>query len=209
MNKKNKIVEKVRLNMGSASKRIDGYLNVDVRKVPDVDIILDLTAIPYEENFAVADTWLLEDVPKDDWTDWVDEILAQEFLEHISFKVVSNVLAEWNRIMKPGGILNVQVPDIGKMCEYYTKKQICQCVPHKARDWNSFSAMRKCSFCNGKAKVNPDRWRFAFSGAGKHDYDWHKNQFTEESLKSVLKGAGFRDIKFDENIYKLVCRCKK
>jgi len=206
---KKKDRELVKLNMGSASKRLDGYLNVDIRKAENVDIILDLTSVPYEENFAVADQWILAEIPKHDWTNWVDEITAQEILEHISFREIGKVLVEWHRILKSGGVLNIQVPDIGKMCEYYVNKQICECVPHKAKDWKSFSAIARCPRCGGEAKVNPDRWKFALHGAGKHEYDWHKNHFTKESLKELLLKVGFQDIKFEDNIYKLMCSCRK
>ena len=44
----------------------------------------------------------------------VSEIRASHVLEHFSFKDVVDVLADWVRVLKPGGIVRIAVPDIDK-----------------------------------------------------------------------------------------------
>ena len=175
----------LKLNLGSHSKVIDGYKNVDVLDVPNVDVRHDLTQFP----------WPFEN-------DSVDEILMVEFLEHIPFKYTHNVLTECYRILKPMGKVLIQVPDIEKMIYYWTNRLICDCVPHKSKDGN-FSAKTGCLACGGKARINPMRWFYAFVGAQKHPYDTHQNIFWKDKLRDELAWSGFKLISFSEDIYKI------
>lgn len=47
--------------------------------------------------------------------DAYDEIRASHLLEHFAFDEVPEVLKEWRRALKPGGILKVAVPDVDKI----------------------------------------------------------------------------------------------
>lgn len=49
----------------------------------------------------------------------VDGIVASHVLEHFSFREVPDVLKEWARVLKPGGMLKIAVPDFGKIAENY------------------------------------------------------------------------------------------
>lgn len=182
----------LKYNFGSANKRIHGYLNVDVVNMPNVDVVWDLTNIPYR--------FVKEPV---------DEIMSQEFLEHISFIKMPKVLLEWYRILKKGGKLTIQVPDIGKMCKMYVNGEVCDCVPHKAITKDEFKANPKCWLCKGKAKINTTRWFYAFTGSQKHKYEYHRNIFTKDLLEKALRNAGFTKIKFKPSLYKLVAEATK
>jgi ubiquinone/menaquinone biosynthesis C-methylase UbiE len=177
----------MKINLGSHNKRIEGFVNVDGLDLPNVDVIHDLTLFPYpfEDNSA-------------------EEIYICEVLEHISFRKTAFVLRECKRILAHGGKLTVQVPDIGAMCEMYAHDQICDCVPRKAKKYSDYTANARCCSCRGRALIHPERWRFAFSGAQKHEFDAHLNHFTKDILMNDLVSAGFTDIEFTDNIYKLV-----
>jgi len=191
--------------MGAGPKRIDGFISVDALDWGDglTDIVWDLTKVPYE--FAEADS--------------VDEIVAIEFLEHISWRDTNKVLTEWYRIMKSGAKLGIQVPAIDKMMEMYVNKEICSCVEHKPLDYGYDEVKKErlgkgkkdCWNCGGRARVNPDRWIQAFLGAQKHEWDYHRNIFTKERLEESLKAVGFRDIKveYDKYEWKLKSICYK
>ena len=49
----------------------------------------------------------------------VDEIRASHCLEHFSHRQVPHVLAEWVRVLKPGGLLSIAVPDFAKIAANY------------------------------------------------------------------------------------------
>jgi len=183
----------VKLNLGGGPKRVEGFKNVDALEWDGVtDIVQDLTKIP----------WVIE-------SNSVDEILMEECLEHISFKQTSSVLFECYRILKPGGKIHIQVPDCGKSMEYYINKQICECVPHKAKSWDAYKADSKCFACGGKGMIHPNRWLYSFTGAQKHEFDTHKAIFDVPIMETHLKSVGFSDIHFEENIYKVVVKAIK
>jgi len=180
----------IKLNLGSHNKRVEGYKNVDIQPLENVDIVHDLTDFPYpfKQNS-------------------VDEILSQEFLEHISFRIVFKVLREWHRILKPGGKVFVQVPDIEAMCRMIDLQ--CNCVPRKASNYADYKADPNCFECEGKALIHPERWKTAFTGAQKHKWDAHLNHFVPEELINLFYNVGFIDVKRKPNIYKIVLEVTK
>jgi predicted SAM-dependent methyltransferase len=81
----------MKLNLGSGQdKLIDGYTNVDNK------FGLSVYPLDYEDNT-------------------IDEIRASHILEHFSHRQTLQVLKEWNRVLKVGGILKVSVPDFTKL----------------------------------------------------------------------------------------------
>lgn len=179
-------MELVKYNFGCGPKYLDGYINIDSFAWPKVDLLHNLADTPY--HFAAFNS--------------ASEILAIEVLEHLSFKDIPKVLKEWHRILNFGGRLHIQVPDCGKMMEYYVNDQVCDCVPHKD-ETNKFEPKAGCSICHGTAKVNPTRWLYAFTGAQKHPFDIHRTIFTAESLYEALTEAGFKELYFTADINKL------
>lgn len=85
----------LRLNLGSGGKTVEGFTNVDV--AGDPDIVADVRCIPLPD-------------------DTVDEAMAIHVLEHLSRWDAPKALAEWHRVLKPGGRLIVEVPDLLKCC---------------------------------------------------------------------------------------------
>lgn len=54
----------------------------------------------------------------------VDEIYASHILEHFSHKQTQAVLNEWARVLKPGGVMRVAVPDFGKLAMQYANQSM-------------------------------------------------------------------------------------
>lgn len=81
-----------RLHLGCGTKRLDGYLNVDIVALPGVtDQVFNLEVFPYPwESGAFK------------------EILLEHVLEHLSDTV--GVMRELHRLLSPGGIIRVSVP---------------------------------------------------------------------------------------------------
>jgi hypothetical protein len=180
-------------NLGCGPRKIKDFIGVDAREWDgNTDVIWDLTKIPY--NFI---------------TDRVDELIAIEVLEHLALRDLEKTVSEWYRVLSVGGKLTVQVPDCGKMMEAYVNKQVCDCVPHKATSLEGYKADQWCVKCGGKAIVNPIRWLFAFTGAQKHEYDFHRSIFTKESLKELLNNCGFENVEFLDHPFKLIAVCHK
>jgi predicted SAM-dependent methyltransferase len=96
----------LRLNLGGAGEgyrdgRIPGFAVVDLRDVPDTDIVAD-----------IGDLSFLPDMS-------VDEIYASNCLEHFPHTQTVSVLKEWRRVLKPGAILWISVPDFDAAVRIY------------------------------------------------------------------------------------------
>lgn len=182
----------MKLNIGSGNKKINGFTNMDVQKLENVDIVHDLTTFPYPFE-----------------TNSIEEIVSQETLEHLPFRKLHLILAEWHRILTIDGRITIQVPDIGAMCRYYAENKICTCVPRKADKYSDYKADPNCFRCSGKAVIHPERWQYAFSGAQKHPWDAHLNHFTKEYMEFEMEKVGFNNISFEDNIYKIIVTATK
>lgn len=86
----------MKLNLGSGADRRDGYISVDLR--PEVaDVVADVRKLPWDDGE-------------------VDEILALDCLEHLPPNQTLIALAEWRRVLAPGGTLTVRVPNLDQLC---------------------------------------------------------------------------------------------
>ncbi len=95
------MVKNVGLNLGCGDKSYNGFLNVDIREMPHVDIVSDVGALyKFEDNS-------------------VKGIIAEHILEHFSQDMVAGVAEEWFRVMEPGSELVVEVPDGDKLIQNY------------------------------------------------------------------------------------------
>jgi SAM-dependent methyltransferase len=82
-----------RLHLGSGRLRYPGYVNVDLYE-PSADIQADMCVLPmFEDNS-------------------VDDISCHHALEHVPLRNVEPALREWYRVLKPGGRLDLGLPDI-------------------------------------------------------------------------------------------------
>jgi hypothetical protein len=94
----------VRLNLGCGDKILSGYVNVDVvasRAGKSPDVICDLHQLtPFEDNHA-------------------DEILAVHVIEHFWRWEVEDILREWIRVLKPGGRMVLECPNLAAACEAF------------------------------------------------------------------------------------------
>ncbi len=81
----------MKLNLGCGNIKIDGFTGVDHVKTQATDVVHSLDAFPYpfEESS-------------------VDEILMDNVLEHLVDVV--KVMEELHRLLKPGGLLKINVP---------------------------------------------------------------------------------------------------
>lgn len=86
----------MKLNIGCGNKRLPGYTGVDVEASRSgVDIVAKADAIPLADNS-------------------VGEILAIHLWEHFYLWECPKVLLEWRRILRPGGLLVLELPDLVK-----------------------------------------------------------------------------------------------
>lgn len=84
----------MKLNLGGGYQKIPGYLNIDRITGQEAYPLPD-----YADNSA-------------------DEIRASHLLEHFGHRETLTVLREWVRVLKPGGVLKIAVPDFDYIVQH-------------------------------------------------------------------------------------------
>lgn len=138
-----------RLHLGCGNKYIPGFFHVDVEEHPHVDLQAEVNKLDGIESNSV------------------DLIYASHLLEHFGRHEVDGVLTEWRRVLKPGGVLRLAVPNFGVCAQLYMDGQL----PNGVDDILGL-------ICGGQ----------------KNDYDYHKMIFDMPSLERRLRRIGFKQV---------------
>jgi tetratricopeptide (TPR) repeat protein len=93
----------LRLNLGSGHKPRDGYINIDRRELPQIDIVCEADAVPLEPESAA-------------------EISSSHLVEHFPLEEFKRrVLPHWFQLLKDGGRLHAIAPDGEAMIAEHAK----------------------------------------------------------------------------------------
>lgn len=79
----------MKLHLGCGTKKWPGFVNVDLHGDPDVRS--DLKVLPFDSGTA-------------------DEIHAIHVWEHFYLKDAPAIMAEWVRVLRPGGLMALELP---------------------------------------------------------------------------------------------------
>ena len=83
----------LKLNLGCGHIPVEGYVNVDRRELPGVDVVADVGDLPFEEG-------------------GVQEIFSAHLLEHFPQEMLRRrLLPFWRTLLMPGGSFRAVVPD--------------------------------------------------------------------------------------------------
>lgn len=88
----------MKLNIGCGGRKIPGFTGVDAVERPAAEIIARADKIPLRDGS-------------------VDEIMAIHLFEHFYRWECDDVINEWKRLLKPGGVLSLELPNVRKCCE--------------------------------------------------------------------------------------------
>lgn len=89
------------LHLGCGAVDAPGFVNVDLRPAFHVHVVAPLDRLPMFRDGTA------------------DLVYACHVLEHFSHARVPRVLAEWTRLLRPGGTLRVAVPDFAAVARAY------------------------------------------------------------------------------------------
>lgn len=140
----------IRLHLGCGPRHIPGFFHLDAQPYPHVDLITDVAN--------------LEAIPNET----ADLIYASHVLEHFGRWEFREVLAEWRRVLKPGGLLRLAVPNFAACAKLYYEQGL-------ADGLNGLMGL----ICGGQ----------------RDPYDFHKMIFDEPFLTHELLGIGFRQVR--------------
>ena len=98
--------KKLRLNLGAGHVCKPDYINVDVRELPGIDVVANITDLPFDENS-------------------LDEVFSSHVLEHFPEEMLKRKLLPYLfKLIKPKGCFRAVVPDGYAMLLAAAKKEI-------------------------------------------------------------------------------------
>lgn len=102
----------IRVQLGAGMLGNENYINVDLRELPEIDVVADVRDLPFEENS-------------------VAEIYAAHLIEHFTWMELKNViLPHWYSLLKKEGKIRILTPNIEAMIYQFVNKEV---------DFNTFS----------------------------------------------------------------------
>ena len=180
--------KKLKLNLGCASRLLDGYTNIDMDSVEQIKKRYPNLEINDDNPFRQCDVLNL---PYEDSS--VDEVRADAILEHMSFLEEPKFFYEATRVLKPGGVLNISVPDFEFMVTEWLAAE---------DNWKDF-------FRNDDEAIAQEHWfgQYSYSYASRWGYitagifgpqngdgQYHKNAYTQAKLVAIYEKLGYQNI---------------
>jgi predicted SAM-dependent methyltransferase len=143
---------KLEIGAGEAAGNNPDWKYSDVRAVPGVDF--------------VCNAWDIDEHVEDNV---VEKIYSRHFFEHVTFRQGEVVLEKWLKIMKPGGVCEMMLPNM----DFHVKQYISGSKPEHCRAgfWG---------------------WQ---RGEFEEVWDVHKSGYNVKSLSALVKSKGFVNYK--------------
>lgn len=160
------------VNLGAGGEYNPYHVNVDLRIEPGV-FCADIRSLPK------------------DWEGKFDKAISHHVLEHFGFGDTQDVLKEWQRILKPGGEIEITVPDLGTFAE---------AIVNRGLDTYTMGGIygdQGQGYWQQPAYGGYDDVRFL---AHSYQHNHHKAGFTAQALMGILSAAGFVEIKAERKI---------
>lgn len=143
----------MRVHVGCGRHVLDGWWNCDVQRHPkaarDPEALCDTRSIPLPDRCASV-------------------LMSCHVLEHFYRWEVDDVLAEWRRLLMPGGILILELPNLESACRNLLSgldDQMCM-------------------------------WPIYGDWSHRDPYMMHKHGYTPGTLRALLEANGFHRVTF-------------
>jgi predicted SAM-dependent methyltransferase len=143
------MIDRLKLHLGCWHRYIPGFIHVDLCELPHIDYKSNIDKLPMFKDNSVS------------------LIYSSHAIEYFDRDEVINVLTEWHRILCPGGILRLSVPDLEALIKIYTI---------------SGDIKNILGPLYGKMKIKTKECETLM---------YHKTVYDENSLSEILKKVGF------------------
>jgi predicted SAM-dependent methyltransferase len=185
-----------KLHLGNGTIYLKDYINVDLKL--DHHYLALVRPDLVEKNTTTVDNYYKEDVTQETIEDKsrqfrevvcdlfadikdlpfqensMDEIRTCQVFEHFTYYEGKQLLQNWMRILKPGGVVHIDIPDLDGTIQLYNEAKTI-----RERDW----AVR------------------LLMGSQKNEYGIHKGMYNKDMIKEILEEMGYVDVKFGKNIH--------
>lgn len=149
-----------KLQLGSGGNRIPGWINSDIDPRAEMIAILGWP-LPFRRAS-------------------LQRIYMEHVLEHVSYSTAVRFLAEARRVLEPGGVIRIAVPDLEDLCRGYLLD-----------DWRQrFDWVKWPQFAFIQTRAQMLNMGFRWWG--------HSHLYDREEMARVLREAGFREFEFVE-----------
>lgn len=187
----------LRLNIGCGLTAPDGWINIDsslnawLAKRPMIKGLLRSTRllpastldIPWPSNITILD--ITRKLPYPNGS--VLHVYSSHLLEHLFRDQAAKLLRECHRVMVPGGIIRIIVPDLREAALKYLESLQHERAAVPAADV-FIESLDLAEKTKGSDNFLLRIYRFFV------DKNSHKWAYDEHSLKALLEAAGFEDI---------------
>lgn len=150
----------MKLNIGAGKHTFDDYFCIDAAQHPKASRRLDLL-----HEFAFDGDKLVNPLPLENNS--AELILNTHFIEHFYRWEATALVAEFHRLLRPGGLLIIECPDIAKC------------------------ALNLLKFTQDQYSM----WGFYGDPSWEDPLMCHKWGYTPDSLSMLLAGQGFKNMK--------------
>jgi predicted SAM-dependent methyltransferase len=132
----------------------EGFKTCDIRNLPGIDFVCPSWEI---------DHYVIENS--------VDEIFSRHFFEHLTFQQGERQLEVWYKILKPGGVCEMMLPNMALHIQQWIERKTDREISHAMA---GFWGWQRGEF--------DDTW------------DVHKSGYDKELLTNLVKRKGFVNI---------------
>jgi len=169
---RNKRAQNRCLEIGPGKNRIQGFETLNIKWNKSVDYVADASKpLPFSDNT-------------------FEIVYASHILEHVPWYNLEDTLREWTRILKPGGQLEIWVPDGLKICKALVDFELLGENYIEKDGWYRYNPEKDpCKWAAGRMFTYGD-------GTGNtRNPNWHRSMFTPRYLRLLFERAGLKDVR--------------
>lgn len=137
----------MRVELASGDRPWEGYLHCDERLLESTDLACRVETLPFADSS-------------------VEALLASHIIEHFSYREIDRVLAEWYRVLRPGGGILIITPNFAYVAHGYVE------------GWMEYTESRNRMF-----------------GGQDYLGNYHYTMFDSPALGACLEEAGFKNVR--------------
>lgn len=179
--------KEIKLNLGCGSHPLPDYTNIDMDSIEDLRERYPNRADEFTDDITIKN-WNIFELPLEDNS--VDEVRSDCLFEHLNFKEEKQAFMEVKRVLKPGGVFNLSVPDMEHVIKSWLEAE------DDWKDWfrDDEEAIAKKHWFGTYEYSFKNRWGYltaSLFGSQNGEGQYHKNGYTTKKLENIFKLLDF------------------